>query len=183
MIVSWLVALALLYSAAMLFTAYLSGENLGEWVWQRHQNLFSWYSRPLFVVPACYYAYRRKPALIFGFMALLGCSLFWFAAPDNVPEHVVSFLDWEKELFFSNDSVFPLLLLVLVVTVFLVLLFYAFWQRSLWVGLLIINVGTVVKVIVSLVFGQQAGAAAVVPSLSSLAIINTVALMIWRWRK
>tara|TARA_R110001599_G_scaffold26856_1_gene94559 strand:- start:5577 stop:5969 length:393 start_codon:yes stop_codon:yes gene_type:complete len=42
---------------------------------------FSWYSRPLFIIPAAYYAYPRKVWHVLGFMLLLATSLFWFAAP------------------------------------------------------------------------------------------------------
>jgi len=52
-----LIGLMLTYSAAIFLSAYLSGTDMGAWVWERHQNLFSWYSRPLFIIPAAYYAY------------------------------------------------------------------------------------------------------------------------------
>lgn len=182
-IVYWLVAAALLCSAVMLFNAGVNGEKLGDWIWNRHQNQFSWYSRPLFIVPACYYAYRQNIFLIAGFMVLLFCSLFWFSAPDQVPEHVMRYLEWEKQLFLSNESVFTLLLMVLAVVVYLYLLFYAFWRRNPWMGLVLINVGTITKIVVSISLGKEAGGAAVVPSLSSLAIINTFALVIWKRKK
>ncbi len=112
-------------------------------------------------------------------MALLGCSLFWFEAPENVPPLIAGYLDWEKRLFFTNDSLLPLLLLVFAVIVFLFVLFYALWQRNLWIGLLIINIGTILKIVVSVGLGKQAGSSAIAPSLSSLAIINIFALVIW----
>lgn len=34
-------------------------EFLG-WVWARHHNELSWYVRPLFIVPFCWFAYRRS---------------------------------------------------------------------------------------------------------------------------
>lgn len=178
-----IVAIMLLYSAALLLLALYRGESLGEWIWDRHQNQFSWYSRPLFLIPACYYAYRQRISLVVGFMVLLLCSLFWFAAPAQVPEHISGYLEWERQLFFSNDSVLPLILLVAVVVIFLGGLFYAFWRRSVWIGLLLINAGTLLKIVVSMVLGKEAGMAAIVPSLSSIAIINLVAFAILKFRR
>jgi len=179
--VASLVVVALLYSIALMVNAHLAGENIAAWVWDRHQNQFSWYSRPLFLIPACYYAYRRKFGLIVGFMAMLFCSLFWFAAPENVPEHVSGYLEWEKQLFFSSNSMAPIFSLLVAVVAFLVGLFSAFWYRSFWLGLILINAGTVMKIVVSTTLGNEFGTAVVIPSLSSLAIINLVAFFAWRF--
>ena len=35
-----LIGLMLTYSAAIFLSAYLSGTDMGAWVWERHQNLF-----------------------------------------------------------------------------------------------------------------------------------------------
>ncbi len=180
-LVAFAVVALLLYSIAILANAHLAGENIAAWVWDRHQNQFSWYSRPLFVIPACYYAYRQKLWLVIGFMALLFCSLFWFAAPQSVPEHVSGYLEWEKQLFFSNESKSPIIILLVAVTVFLTGLFWAFWHRSFLLGLILINAGTLMKIVFSLTLGDEFGTAAVIPSLSSLAFINLLAFTLWRF--
>lgn len=179
----WLIGLMLVYSAAIFTSAYLAGTDMGAWVWDRHQNLFSWYSRPLFIIPAAYYAYRRKVWHVLGFMLLLATSLFWFAAPATTDPAIRDYLQWEADLFLSNESRLPLLALILAVLIFLFLLFYAFWQRNPWFGLLVINVGTVLKIIVSLIFGESAGEAAIMPSLSSLLVINLLAYLLYRRRR
>ncbi len=176
----WIIGLMLVYSAIIFTSAYLSGTDMGAWVWVRHQNLFSWYSRPLFIIPAAYYAYRRKVWHVLGFMLLLATSLFWFAAPEVTDPAIRDYLQWEADLFFSNESKLPLAALIVAVMIFLFLLFYAFWQRNPWFGLLVINAGTVLKIIVSLAFGEGAGEAAIVPSLSSLLVINLFAYFLWR---
>lgn len=181
--VLWLIGLILLYSVIIFFTAYFSGAEMGAWVWERHQNQFSWYSRPLFVIPAAYYAYHRKVWHVVGFMALLATSLFWFDAPATVPPSVSEYLEWEKQLFLTNENKLPLVALTFSVFVFLGLLFYSFWQRNPWYGLAVINTGTVLKLIVSVASGQDAGMAAIVPSLSSLLVINLLAWFLWRRKR
>lgn len=170
----------LVYSAAVLLSAYTSGAHLGEWIWGRHQNQFSWYSRPLFIIPATYYAYRRKLLYVIGFMALLASSLFWFPQPSTVSPTVQGYLDWEQRVFFANANKLPLVALTMAVAAFLFLLFFAFWQLNMWYGLGVINIGTLLKIIVSLVYGQDAGMAAIAPSLSSLAVINGLAWVLLR---
>ena len=181
-IVLMLIGAMLAYAAAIFMQAALAGQDMGAWVWERHQNQFSWYSRPLFILPAAYYAYRHKLWHVIGFMALMGTSLFWFAPPDQVPAAISGYLDWEKQMFFVNKNKAPLVAFIGAVVVFLALFFFAFWQRNLWYGLLLINLGTLLKIAVSLGSGGTAGQAAVVPSLSSLLVINLAALVIWRWR-
>ncbi|VWX59710.1 hypothetical protein [Sphingorhabdus sp. 109] len=159
----WIIGVILVYSAIIFTSAFFSGADMGAWVWDRHQNLFSWYSRPLFIIPAAYYAYRRKIWHVLGFMLLLATSLFWFAAPASTDPAIREYLQWEADLFFSNKSKLPLLGLIVAVLIFLFSLFYAFWQRNPWLGLLVINAGTVLKIIVSLALGEGTGAAAVLP--------------------
>lgn len=181
--VLWIIRLILLYSAIILAAAYFADANMGAWVWERHQNQFSWYSRPLFIIPASYYAYRRKVWHVIGFIALLATSLFWFDAPATVSPSVSEYLEWEKQLFFTNENKLPLIALIFGVVVFLLLLLHAFWQRNPWYGLALINAGTVLKIIVSVAFGQDAGMAAIVPSLSSLLVINLFAWFLWRRKR
>jgi len=182
-LVFFAIVVALLASIGLLVRAYLNGESIGPWIWDRHQHPFSWYSRPLFLIPACYYAYRQRLLHVIGLMLCLVCSLFWFNAPDAVPSHVQEYLEWEKQLFFINSSPWPLIGLSLAVAVFLVLLFYAFWQQSFLIGLVLINAGTLLKILVSVTFGESAGKAAIIPSLSSLAIINLLAWWLYRHRR
>lgn len=170
----------LLYSAILLVKAYLSGANIGDWIWHRHQNLFSWYSRPLFIIPACYYAYKQKIGFIIGSLILLGTSLFWFAPPAEVSETISGYLDWERQVFFNPNNRKPLIILSIAVVLFLFLLFYAFWKRSFWVGLLVFNIGNLLKIAVSIVFGGEVGMASIVPTLSSIIILNILAFVIWK---
>ena len=158
----------------------MNGAQIGEWIWNRHQNQFSWYSRPLFIIPACYYAYKQKLGFIIGIMVLLGTSLFWFAPPAEVSETISGYLDWERQMFFNPDNRTPIIGLSISVLLFLFLLFYAFWQKSFWIGLLVLNIGNLLKIGVSIVFGGDAGMASIVPTLSSILVLNMLAYAIWK---
>src|SRR5215217_3294099 len=35
-------------------------EEFAAWAWDRHHNVLSWYIRPLFLLPFCYFAYKRN---------------------------------------------------------------------------------------------------------------------------
>lgn len=172
-----------IYSFFLLLNAYLNGVNIGEWIWHRHQNLFSWYSRPLFIIPACYYAYRRKIGFVISILIILGTSLFWFSPPVVVSETVSKYLEWERQAFFNPEYRLPLIVLSTTVLFFLFGLFYAIWQRNFWIGLIVLNIGNILKIAVSLIFGGNAGNAVIIPTLSSIFIINLVAFGIWKWRK
>lgn len=77
-------ALALTLCAAVAIFATGSVSEFVSWAWSRHHNVLSWYIRPLFLIPFCYFAYRRS---LFGItLTLLGLatSMFWFPAPVSV---------------------------------------------------------------------------------------------------
>ena len=175
-----LLIIMLSYSAILLVSAWMQGAPIGEWIWNRHQNQFSWYSRPLFIIPACYYAYKQKIGFLIGILVLLGTSLFWFAPPAEVNPTISAYLDWERQLFFNPHNRTPLIVLSIAVLLFLFLLFYAFWQRNFWIGLLVFNIGNLLKIGVSIVYGGDVGMASIVPTLSSTIILNMLAFAIWK---
>ena len=44
-----------------------------NWAWARHHNPLSWYIRPLFILPFCYFAYRKS---VRGMVAtVVGCHV------------------------------------------------------------------------------------------------------------
>lgn len=68
-----------------------------EWAFKRHQNQWSWYLRPLFLIPACYFAYRRSLMGIAATAFFLLTSMFWFPEPESVDENVREFLAMEMD--------------------------------------------------------------------------------------
>lgn len=68
----------------MLFIAVaFTVPSFWDWLWQRHHNQLSWYIRPLFLIPFCWFAYRRSWAGIMLVIFLTLTSMGWFAAPSE----------------------------------------------------------------------------------------------------
>jgi hypothetical protein len=52
--------------------------QLLEWAWARHHNMYSWYIRPLFILPFCYFAWRRSLIGIAVTLVATLTSIAWF---------------------------------------------------------------------------------------------------------
>jgi hypothetical protein len=153
-----------------------------SWVWARHHNELSWYVRPLFLLPFCYFAYRRSVWGIVVTLLVFPTSLSWFPAPENPSPRVEGYLEWEIR-FLTEGSVAAWGVLVLLVVAFFVALAVAFWRRSWLWGLAVLNAGTLLKVIWSVAFGGAAGWASLAPSLFTLAVTDAGILLAARWLK
>ena len=147
-----------------------------SWMWARHHNELSWYVRPLFLLPFCFFAYKRSLLGILATLLVFSTSLFWFPAPENPSPRVEGYLAWERQ-FLAEGSVAVRVALVLLVIGFLVALATAFWKRSWLWGLAVLNAGTLLKVIWSMAFGGAAGWAWLAPSLFTLAVTDAA---IWQ---
>ena len=156
--------------------------DLLSWIWARHHNELSWYVRPLFLLPFCYFAYRRSLLGILVTLMVFPTSLFWFPAPENPSSRVEGYLAWEHQVL-TEGSVAARVALVLLVIGFFVALAAAFWKRSWLWGLAVLNAGALLKVIWSVAFGGAAGWASLAPSLFTLAVTDAAILLAARWLK
>ena len=75
--------LALAIVAAGVIVATASTDEFVAWAWARHHNVLSWYVRPLFFLPFCFFAYRRSLRGIVLTLLALATSMFWFPAPES----------------------------------------------------------------------------------------------------
>jgi hypothetical protein len=151
-----------------------------SWVWARHHNELSWYVRPLFLLPYCFFAYRRSVLGIVVTLLMFPTSLFWFPAPENPSPRVEGYLGWERQ-FLTEGSVAARVALALLVVAFLVALASAFWRRSWLWGLAVLNAGALLKVIWSVAFGGAAGWASLAPSLFTLVVTDAAILLAMRF--
>ena len=75
--------------------------DVAAWAWARHHNILSWYIRPLFLLPFCFFAYRRSLLGIAVTLVALATSMAWFPAPANPSPAVVEMLDAERDYLFG----------------------------------------------------------------------------------
>jgi hypothetical protein len=149
--------------------------DLLTWAWMRHHNILSWYIRPLFIIPFVYFAYRRSwKGMLFTVLAL-ATSMFWFPAPQVPDPRVAQFLQAERE-FILGPFTIQKAIAWLLVPLFFLLLGLAFWKRSWWWGLAVINLAALGKIAWSVLEGGSAGWAVLLPALIGMLVCD---LAVW----
>jgi hypothetical protein len=172
--------LALVLMAVVVVGATGTIDEFAAWAWARHHNELSWYIRPLFLLPFCYFAYKRSLLGIVLTVVALATSMFWFPAPERVDPRAAEFLAVEREYLTDNWTLWKVLL-ALVVPISFAALAVAFWKRSLVWGLAVINAMVLVKIVWSFYFGDESGGLTLLPSaLVGLAICDAVILYVVR---
>jgi hypothetical protein len=131
----------------------------------------SWYIRPLFIVPFIYFAYKRSWKGMIVTILALATSIFWFPAPATVDPMVAQFLEAEKA-YLTGAWTTQKILLSLTVPSFFFLLALAFWKRSWWWGVAVINLAALGKVAWSVVEGGQSGWAVLVPAVIGMLVCD-----------
>lgn len=143
------------------------------WAWARHHNVLSWYIRPLFVIPFVFFAYQRSwKGLVFTVIALF-TSMFWFPAPAVADPAVEDFLQAEKDYILGTWD-FVKVMWTMTIPAFFYFLALAFWKRSLWWGLAVINLAALGKIFWSLLSAGDAGYATLGPALIGMLVCNVV---------
>jgi hypothetical protein len=171
-------ALVLLAVVAMSATGS-TGEFL-SWAWERHHNVLSWYIRPLFFLPFCFFAYKRSLSGMILTLVALATSMFWFPAPGRTDPQVFQFLAVERE-YLTGDWTTAKVLLALIVPVSFAALGLVFWKRSIVYGLVLLNAVVLVKLAWSFYFGNESGGITLLPSaLAGLAVCDAVILYVVR---
>jgi hypothetical protein len=171
-------ALVLLALAVMAATGTL--DEFGAWAWERHHNVLSWYIRPFFFLPFCYFAYRRSLFGITLTLVALATSMSWFPAPETISPAVIEMLAAE-EAYLTADWTLWKVLGALLVPISFAALGLAFWKRSLVWGLVVINGAILLKIGWTFVFATEAGAMSHLPAaVLGLAVMNAVILYLIR---
>lgn len=143
------------------------------WAWARHHNILSWYIRPLFVIPFVFFAYQRNwKGLVVTVIALF-TSMFWFPAPAVADPAVEKFLQAETDYILGTWD-FAKVMWTMTIPAFFYFLALAFWKRSLWWGLAVINLAALGKIFWSLLSAGEAGYATLGPALIGMLVCNIV---------
>jgi hypothetical protein len=115
-----------------------------DWAWARHHNPLSWYVRPLFILPFCYFAYKRN---VWGVvLTIIGVttSMFWFSAPAVLDPRGAALIAVERQYLAAPMTISRFVLTALI-PVWFVALAWAVRKRS-WVGVVaVIGSGTLLK--------------------------------------
>ena len=151
-----------LVAAGVVAATGTTGEFIA-WAWERHHNVLSWYIRPLFLLPFCFFAYRRSLSGMTLTLLALATSIFWFPAPAEASPAVNEMLAAERE-YLTADWTLWKILMALVIPASFAALGLTFWKRSLVWGLAVINAAILIKVGWTFVFGTEAGAMAHLPA-------------------
>ncbi|MBS7526304.1 hypothetical protein KHM83_06415 [Fusibacter paucivorans] len=168
-------------SIAFIIAMALS-DSLFVWAFERHHNVLSWYIRPLFMMPFCFFAYRRNGAGIAVTIFLLLTSMFWFPKPETTSETVAAFLAMEQQYLTAHWSLSKIAVSMLV-PITMSALAYAFWQRSLKIGLVIVVLIAFLKILWSVVEGGNSGLSILVPALLGLGICIIAILIFIKFQR
>jgi hypothetical protein len=172
--------LALVLLAVVGVAATGTLDEVVAWAWERHHNVLSWYIRPLFFLPFCFFAYKRS---LFGMtltLVALATSMAWFPATEATSPAVTEMLAAEEE-YLTGDWTTLKVLLALIVPISFAALGLAFWKRSLFWGLAVINGAILIKTGWTFVISTEAGAMSHLPAaVLGLAVLNAVILYVVR---
>lgn len=174
-----LASLFLGLTAVFVLAAALNNDFL-DWAFARHHNQLSWFIRPVFLIPFCYFAYKRSLAGIMGTIFCLATSMFWFPEPSSVSPEVREFLKYEVEYLTGHWGVSKILMTLLVPFSFLAL-GLAFWKRSLWIGLSVVVFMAVGKMIWSVTSAGESGKSIMIPAV--IGLVLCLFLIYWGFKR
>lgn len=140
-----------------------------DWVFERHHNQWSWYLRPLFLLPFCYFAYRKSFTGMMISLFALFTSMFWFPKPEMVSDDVVNFLEFEKAYLYGEWNLSKQLL-TLSIPISFIALGLAFWKRSLIMGIGVVVLMATGKMVWSIQNAGASGKSILIPAILGLFI-------------
>jgi hypothetical protein len=117
-----------------------------NWAWARHPNPLSWYIRPLFILPFCYFAYKKSAWGVALTIAGVVSSMFRFPAPATADPRAAAFLAVERQ-YITGPLTFGKVAMTALVPVWFFALALTFRRRSWLGGSIVIGLGTLLKVI------------------------------------
>ncbi len=151
-----------------------------EWAFSRHSNILSWYIRPIFMIPICYFAFKRNATGISASVFLLLISMFWFPQPTTVDPKVVDFLAMERD-YLTKDWTLAKIAVTSIVPISMGLLVWGLWKRNLKAGIGVLVGIAVGKIIWSVAEGGESGGKVIVPAILGLGIC--IAAIAWWYRR
>ncbi|SHK01390.1 hypothetical protein SAMN04488513_11712 [Pseudozobellia thermophila] len=96
-------------------------------------------------------------------------SMFWFPRPEMVSASVVDFLEFEKEYLYGEWNLGKQLL-TLTIPISLIALGFAFWKRSLIMGIAVVVLMATGKMVWSIQNAGESGKSILIPAIIGLLI-------------
>ena len=169
-----------LLATVIIIYYFFSDKNFFYWAFERHQNILSWYIRPIFIIPIILGAYFKSFSLIFLSIFSLFTSMFWFPVPDKVDEKVIGFLNFEKE-YLTSGWTSEKITIVSVILLFFIFLIYATWKRN-WILLVsVILIWAIWKVVHSIFSSGSDGTSIIKPAVIGAIVCIIGVLFIKNW--
>lgn len=166
-----IIALLFLVLTIVFLVVAMTNQNFSDWIFDRHHNQWSWYIRPVFLIPFCFFAYKRSWTGVSVTIFFLFTSMFWFNRPDVVDDNVRAFLQFEKDWLYGEWDYKKILLIVTVPASFIAL-GLAFWKRSLFMGLGVVVLMATGKIAWSIQNAGESGKSIIVPAIFGLLICS-----------
>ncbi len=166
-----IIALLFLILTGVFLLFFMINQTFFDWVFDRHHNQWSWYIRPIFIIPFCFFAYKRNWAGISITIFCLFTSMFWFSRPEVVSENVKTFLQFEKDWLYGTWD-YKKILLILTVPLSFFALGLAFWKRSLAAGLGVVILMATGKIVWSLQNAGESARSIIIPAIVGLIICS-----------
>ena len=153
-----------------------------NWAWARHHNPLSWYIRPLFILPFCYFAYKKSVRGMVLTVVAVTSSMFLFPAPAIHDPTAATFLAVERQ-WITGPLTLGQAFLTALIPIWLIALAAAL-RRRLWVAAaLVIVSGTALKVAWSFYVGGASAWIIVPPvALGNAVVAGVLTYAYWRTR-
>ncbi len=148
---------------------FLTNDSIFNWAFARHHNVWSWYIRPLFIIPIILFAFKKSLTGIFVSVFALFTSMFWFSAPEISSPQVMAFLAYEMD-YLKGEWTAPKIIMSLSVPIFFIVLIIAAWKRNWKLLLGVVIAAAVLKIVWSVVFSGEAGMSILKPAIIGLVI-------------
>ncbi len=142
----------------------MTNQTFFDWIFDRHHNQLSWYIRPIFLIPFCFFAYRHNWSGISITIFALFTSMFWFSRPEIVSAEVIEFLQFEKDYLYGEWNINKIAM-TLTIPISFIALGLSFWKRSLLMGLGVIILMSTAKIIWSIHNAGESGKSILIPAL------------------
>jgi hypothetical protein len=157
------------FATVVFVIIFLTNDIFFNWAFARHHNVWSWYIRPLFIIPIILFAFKKSLTGIFVSIFALFTSMFWFPAVETSNPQVMTFLAYEME-YLKGAWTAPKIIMSLSVPIFFIALVIAAWKRNWRLLLGIVIAAAVLKVVWSIVFSGEAGMSILKPAITGLSI-------------